>query len=108
LGISRVEEEDFGVAALADPQRRLAGDLERVAAAQRLAVHLDRAANDVHVGEAAGLLRERERLARRRQRGVEVRVLVDGDRAVAAVARGDEAQLPRFEASSKRFSSYEA
>src|SRR6185503_4161183 len=59
-----------------------------------LAIHLDLAADRVHVGAPAFRERMRDRIRAVEERGVEARILVDRDRTLPAIGRGDEAKLP--------------
>src|SRR5207237_10436873 len=61
--------------------------------AEPLAVQLDLAPRHVHPGMTPGARFVGGALALVEEREVERRVLVDGDRPVPAVPRGDEAQL---------------
>src|SRR4051812_21715562 len=82
VGESRqVEQQHFGIAALLQPHHLLARSLERIAMAQRIAVHGDFPAHDVDVAAAPGARTMLDHFGAVHQRGVEGRVLADGDGA---------------------------
>src|SRR5882724_7570626 len=89
----QVEQQYFGLVTVIDDDFGCALDLERVTRAERLAVHLDAATCHVHVGFAT--LRETvcHFLIAVHQRGIQLRVLMNLDRAVATIRGGEQAQL---------------
>src|SRR5688572_30343760 len=93
-GSGKVEQQDFGVAAAVEAHLATAGDLERIAVRERFTVDRDLAAHHVHVGAPAGSGCVLHRLGSVEERGVDEGILVDRDRPLAPVGRGDEAQPP--------------
>jgi hypothetical protein len=91
LPLGEIEDQHLGVAGAGDGDG-LALDGGAVAGRQLVAVDLDLAAGDVDPGAAAGGQLVGGALAGGEQAGVHGGVLVDGHAAVAAVARGDQAQ----------------
>src|SRR5213075_1812179 len=69
-------------------------DLQRVPRAERLSVHLEAAAGDVHIALALGRELEPGALSGVEQARVDARILVDEERAVVPIGRGDEPQPP--------------
>src|SRR5258706_7827673 len=91
--LDEIEHEHFRVAALLDAHFVVAApDLHGVARLQRLSVHFRCAAHEMHVQAPARLRLVRHRFVCVDERGIEIGILVDAHRPVAAVARGDEAQ----------------
>src|ERR1700741_2140722 len=91
LDWGKVEDEHLGAFAALELERAARG-LQCIARHERLAVYRQRAAHHMHVALAPrGDLQAGARGAVE-QAGVERRILVDGDGAVAPIARGDEAQ----------------
>src|SRR5689334_12532646 len=94
LGASgQIEEQRLALALPLEDDLALVAHRGGVAGAQELAAHLDLAAHHVHPRASAGGERVPDLLARAQDRRVQARVLVDGDAAFAAVARGDEPEL---------------
>src|SRR5207237_8796092 len=81
----------------------LVGCRRAVAFPEPLPCQLDLSPRHVHPGVTAGPRLVSRALALFQEPEVERRILVDGDRPVPAVARGDEAQLSLPLGSGKRF-----
>src|SRR4029078_3228306 len=90
--LAKIEEEDLGVLGGGDRKRRLVLARGAVALLQRSAVDVDAAARDLNPDAAAGAQRMPDTLALVEQRGVDLRVLMDVERAALAVRRDEEPQ----------------
>src|SRR5439155_7689006 len=87
-----VEKQHFGTATLSDAHGVIvAPQLHGVARREFFSVHRDLAARDVQIDPPRGPGMEFDRLVPVDERRVHVGILVDADRAVARVARRDEA-----------------
>src|SRR6266700_484613 len=87
-----IEQQHLGPFAFFEHDLRGVNGLERVACIERVAVHRDLAARHLHVSTPSG--RELAACAFRavEERRVDVCILVDLDRALTAVGRGDQPQ----------------
>src|SRR5437870_11786405 len=92
--LGEVEQKDLRPLGGADRERRLVLDRGAVAGLERGAVHVDAAARDLEPRAAAGREHVLDALAGVEDRGVDLRVLMDVQRAVFAVRRDEQAELP--------------
>ena len=85
----------------------LVGRLDRnpVSGADLLAVDGKLPVSHLDPDTPSGAQRERNSFSAFERRRIEIDVLMDGERAVAAVARAARRSLPRFSSSAKVFSS---
>src|SRR5262245_53534090 len=92
--LGEVEDQHLARLAGEESERALVAHGGAVSGGELDVAEREAAARDLHPGVAAGAQRELERLAGAGEPGVERRVLVDAYRALAPVARADEAQAP--------------
>src|SRR5215472_16446146 len=88
-----VEEKDFGLVDTAQFERLLTGDSGAVAGFELLAIERDRAAGHLDIGVPVGPEFVLDDFARSEDGGIQFVVLADFHGAVAAVGRGNQAQL---------------
>src|SRR3954469_17638939 len=89
----KVERQHLGGAPRLEGELAALG-LQRVSRTKLLPVHLKAAPGDVHIPLATGRQRKVCTLAAVEEARVDARVLVDEERALAPIGRGDEPQPP--------------
>src|SRR5262249_49473052 len=86
----KIEQQNFRATLAADLQAALPADRRAIALLQRLTIEHHAALGDLQPGIATSLQAVRHLTSRPEDGGVEVHALMDGDRTVAPVGRGDE------------------
>jgi hypothetical protein len=103
--LSQVEEEHLGLLDSLERELAFLSDRRSVAGREPLSVEQHVSSGHLNPGMTPWSQIMRDALAAVQNRRVNSHVLMDGDRAISAVAGCDQAQLPRLSASENVFSS---